>query len=67
MPAPLPPEFRRRAAEPARQGDEPDSPATHSFVSIMGDNGVPIETTADIVQDAGTAATEKVYRHPLNQ
>src|SRR3569833_1520093 len=37
----------------------------HSFVSIMRDNGVPIETIADLVGHAGTAVTEKVYRHQL--
>ncbi len=37
----------------------------HSFVSIMSDNGVPIETIADLVEHAGTAVTEKVYRHQL--
>jgi len=37
----------------------------HSFVSIMSDNGVPIETIADLVGHAGTAVTEKVYRHQL--
>jgi integrase len=37
----------------------------HSFVSIMSDNGVPIETIADLVGHASTAATEEVYRHQL--
>ena len=37
----------------------------HSFVSIMSDNGVPIETIADLVGHASTAVTEKVYRHQL--
>ncbi|QKG20190.1 site-specific integrase [Actinomadura verrucosospora] len=37
----------------------------HSFVSIMSDNGVPLETIADLVGHAGTAVTEKVYRHQL--
>jgi integrase len=31
----------------------------------MSDNGVPIETIADLVGHAGTAVTEKVYRHQL--
>ncbi|GAA1663672.1 hypothetical protein GCM10009733_071690 [Nonomuraea maheshkhaliensis] len=34
----------------------------HSFVSIMSDQGVPIETIADLVGHAGTRA---VYRHQL--
>ncbi|MEW9533131.1 tyrosine recombinase XerC [Microbispora sp. NPDC049125] len=37
----------------------------HSFVSIMSDNGVPIETIADLVGHAGTRVTEQVYRHQL--
>jgi len=31
----------------------------------MSDNGVPIETIADLVGHAGTAVTEEVYRHQL--
>ncbi|MEV4001632.1 tyrosine-type recombinase/integrase [Actinomadura sp. NPDC049753] len=38
----------------------------HSFVSTMSDSGVPLETIADlVVGHAGTAVTEKVYRHQL--
>jgi integrase len=37
----------------------------HSFVSIMSDNGAPIETIADLVGHASTAVTEEVYRHQL--
>jgi len=37
----------------------------HSFVSIMSDNGVPVETIADLVGHASTAETEEVYRHQL--
>lgn len=37
----------------------------HSFVSIMSDNGVPIETIADLVGHAGTRVTEAVYRLQL--
>ena len=37
----------------------------HSFVSIMSDSGVPLETIADLVGHARTAVTEKVYRHQL--
>ena len=32
----------------------------HSFVSIMSDQGVPIETIADLVGHAGTSVTEAV-------
>ena len=37
----------------------------HSFVSLMSDNGVPLETIADLVGHASTAVTEEVYRHQL--
>ncbi|MEQ4719270.1 tyrosine-type recombinase/integrase [Nonomuraea sp. B19D2] len=37
----------------------------HSFVSIMSDQGVPIEIIADLVGHAGTSVTEAVYRHQL--
>jgi site-specific recombinase XerD len=37
----------------------------HSFVSLMSDNGVPIETIADLVGHASIAVTEEVYRHQL--
>jgi integrase len=37
----------------------------HSFVSIMSDNDVPIETIADLCGHASTAVTEEVYRHQL--
>ncbi len=31
----------------------------------MSDNGVPIETSANLVAHASTAVTEEVYRHQL--
>ena len=37
----------------------------HSFVSILSDNGVPIETIADLVGHQTTIVTQKVYRHQL--
>jgi integrase len=37
----------------------------HTFVSILSDNDVPIETIADLVGHNGTATTERVYRHQL--
>ena len=37
----------------------------HTFVSIMSDHDVAIETIADLVGHASTAVTEKVYRHQL--
>jgi hypothetical protein len=39
--------------------------ARHSFVSIMSDSGVPIETIADLVGHVSTAVTEEVDRHQL--
>jgi hypothetical protein len=38
---------------------------THSFVSLMSDNGVSIELIAGLVGHITTAATEAVYRHEL--
>jgi hypothetical protein len=37
----------------------------HSFVSIMSDTGVPIETIADLAGHASISVTETVYRHQL--
>lgn len=37
----------------------------HSFVSIMSDHGVSIETIADLVGHKSTTVTERVYRHQL--
>jgi integrase len=48
----------------ARPGGHPRE-LRHSFVSIMSDNGVPLETIADLVGHASTAVTEEVYRHQL--
>jgi integrase len=35
----------------------------HTFVSIMSDNDVPIETIADLVGHRTTIVTQTVYRH----
>ena len=37
----------------------------HSFVSLLSSGGVRIEDIADLCGHAGTAVTEKVYRHQL--
>jgi site-specific recombinase XerD len=37
----------------------------HSFVSIMSDSGVSLETIADLIGHSDTSVTEKVYRHQL--
>ncbi|MFI7111342.1 tyrosine-type recombinase/integrase [Nonomuraea sp. NPDC050227] len=38
----------------------------HSFVSIMSEQGVPIESIAALVGHAGTSVTEAVYRHQIS-
>ncbi|TKK88122.1 site-specific integrase [Herbidospora galbida] len=47
------------------EGDWVPRELRHSFVSIMSDNDVPLETIADLVGHAGTRVTEQVYRHQL--
>jgi integrase len=37
----------------------------HTFVSILSDSDVPLETIADLVGHKGTFVTERVYRHQL--
>ena len=37
----------------------------HSFVSIMSEQGVPLEEISRLVGHSGTAVTEQVYRHEL--
>ena len=37
----------------------------HSFVSIMSDNGVPLEAIADLVGHKNSTVTARVYRHQL--
>jgi integrase len=37
----------------------------HSFVSIMSDHGVPIESIADLVGHKNSTVTARVYRHQL--
>ncbi len=37
----------------------------HSFVSIMSDNGVSIETIADLVGHKNSTVTARVYRHQI--
>jgi integrase len=46
-------------------GDWTPRETRHTFVSIMSDNDVPIETIADLVGHKGTSVTERVYRHQL--
>jgi integrase len=37
----------------------------HSFVSLLSNNGVPLENISRLVGHSGTAVTELVYRHQL--
>jgi integrase len=37
----------------------------HSFVSLLSDEGVPIEQISRLVGHTGTTVTERVYRHQL--
>jgi site-specific recombinase XerD len=37
----------------------------HSFVSLLSDDGVPIEQIARLVGHQGTHVTEKIYRHQI--
>jgi len=61
----------RRALRPilSRAGLDPDAwtprELRHSFVSLLSEHGVNLETIADLVGHAGTTVTEKVYRHQL--
>ncbi|WP_202126041.1 tyrosine-type recombinase/integrase [Actinomadura physcomitrii] len=57
--------FRRITSKAGIGEDWTPRELRHSFVSIMSDSGVPLETIADLVGHAGTAVTEKVYRHQL--
>jgi integrase len=38
---------------------------SHSFVSILSANGVPIEDISDLVGHSGTSVTDTVYRHEI--
>lgn len=37
----------------------------HSFVSLLSDDGMPIEQIARLVGHTSTAVTETVYRHQI--
>lgn len=37
----------------------------HTFVSVLSDNGMPLQDIADLVGHSGTRTTETVYRHQL--
>jgi integrase len=37
----------------------------HSFVSLLSDNGMPIEKISQLMGHRGTAVTELIYRHQL--
>lgn len=37
----------------------------HSFVSLLSDDGMPIEQISRLVGHSGTSVTELVYRHQI--
>ncbi|MGH3240168.1 MAG: tyrosine-type recombinase/integrase, partial [Spirillospora sp.] len=37
----------------------------HSFVSLLSDNGVPLESIARLCGHSGTGVTEAIYRHQI--
>jgi len=41
------------------------STADHSFVSLLSDRGIPVETISMLVGHSGTTVTELVYRHQI--
>ena len=41
------------------------STADHSFVSLLSDRGLPLETISMLVGHSGTTVTELVYRHQV--
>jgi integrase len=46
-------------------GDWTPRELRHSFVSLLSDDGVPIEQISRLVGHTSTVVTEKVYRHQL--
>ncbi|KAB2386423.1 tyrosine-type recombinase/integrase [Actinomadura montaniterrae] len=59
--------FRREVIAPA--GLDPDAwtprELRHSFVSLLSDNGMPLDKIALLVGHSGTQVTEKVYRQQI--
>lgn len=59
--------FRREVIAPA--GLEPDDwtprELRHSFVSLLSDNGMPLDKIALLVGHSGTQVTEKIYRQQI--
>src|SRR5204862_5379075 len=55
------------AADPQGRHREDWTPRElrHSFVSLLSDNGVPLEAIADLCGHSGTTVTERVNRHQL--
>src|SRR5690606_36604137 len=37
----------------------------HSFVSVLSDRGIPLESISRLVGHSGTGVTETVYRHQI--
>jgi len=57
--------FRRLCRKAGIGDDWTPRELRHSFVSLLSDNGVPLEAIADLVGHSGTTVTERVYRHQL--
>jgi len=57
--------FRRLCRKAGIGEDWTPRELRHSFVSLLSDDGVPLEAIADLCGHAGTTVTEKVYRHQL--
>jgi integrase len=58
--------FRRVArAAGLTAGDWTPRELRHSFVSVLSDNGMPIEQISRLVGHSGTSVTELVYRHQI--
>lgn len=69
---PLDPSHVRRDFRQAIKGAEGVDPAEwtprelrHSFVSLLSDQGTPLEEIAQLVGHSGTAVTEAVYRKQI--
>lgn len=54
-----------RITEAAGMGKWQPRECRHTFVSVLSDNGVPIERISDLVGHVNSTVTKKVYRHQL--
>jgi integrase len=60
-------DFRRaiRAAEGVNAAEWTPRELRHSFVSLLSDDGIPLEEISRLVGHSSTAVTETVYRHQI--